>query len=118
MTATVKLHEVYAETTMITAQMVSEPTETAQGFLIVRAMYGKDCSHINVYLYADEDCCNVYFNEVVMVPCHYMPTYRMIRLAIMVMDALIARLGHGWPDSLPDLVQRAVTDVEMDQAES
>ena len=53
-----------------------------------------------------------------MVPCQALPVYRMIRLAIMVMDALIARLGHGWPDSLPDLVQRAVTDVEMDQAES
>ena len=42
MKATVKLHEVYAETTMITAQMVSVPTETAQGFLIVRAMAGND----------------------------------------------------------------------------
>ena len=115
MTATVKLHEVYAETTMITAQMVSVPTETAQGFLIVRAMAGKDCSHINIQLYADEDCCNVCFNETVMVSCD-LPVYRMIRLAIMVMDALIARLGHGWPDSLPDLVQHAVTDVEMDQA--
>ena len=118
MKATVKLHEVYAETTMITAQMVSVPTETAQGFLIVRAMTGKDCSHINIQLYADEDYCNVYFNETVMVPCQALPVYRMIRSAIMVMDALIARLGHGWPDSLPDLVQRAVTDVEMDQAES
>ena len=118
MKATVKLHEVYAETTMITAQMVSGPKEMAQGFLIVRAMAGKDCSHINIQLYADEDCCNVYFNETVMVPCQGLPVYRMIRLAIMVMDALIARLGHGWPDSLPDLVQRAVTDVEMDQAES
>ena len=118
MTATVKLHEVYAETTMITAQMVSEPTETAQGFLIVRAMAGKDCSHINIQLYADEDCCNVYFNETVMVPCQDLPVYRMIRLAIMVMDALIARLEIGWPDNLPDLVQRAMKAIEKVQAQS
>ncbi len=118
MTATVKLHEVYAETTMITAQMVSEPTETAQGFLIVRAMAGKDCSHINIQLYADEDCCSVYFNETVMVPCQDLPVYRMIRLAIMVMDALIARLEIGWPDSLPDLVQRAMKAIEKAQAQS
>jgi hypothetical protein len=118
MTATVKLHEVYAETTMITAQMVSGPKEMAQGFLIVRAMAGKDCSHINIQLYADEDCCNVYFNEVVMVPCQDLPDYRMIRLAITVMDALIARLEIGWPDSLPELVQRAMKAIEKAQAQS
>ncbi len=116
MTATVKLHEVYAETTMITAQMVSEPTETAQGFLIVRAMAGKDCSHINIQLYADEDCCSVYFNETVMVPCQGMPVYRMIRLAIMVMDALIARLEIGWPRSITTMVWDVIIELEKRQA--
>ena len=117
MTATVKLHEVYAETTMSTARMVSGPKEMAQGFLIVRAMAGKDCSHINIQLYADEDCCDACYNETVMVPCQGLPVYRMIRLAIMVMDALISRLEIGWPDSLPDLVSRAMKAIEKAQAQ-
>ncbi len=117
MKTTVALHTIYEEQTPITAQLASDAEKTVQGFLVVCAMYNfLECSHINIQLYADEDCCDVYFNETVMVPCQDLPDYRMIRLAITVMDALIARLEIGWPDSLPELVQRAMKAIEKAQA--